>query len=393
MLRDLLRFLTSRAPARQPAPAVEDPALSDMYRVVPDPRQCFEFEPMTEEGARRYAFRQMVKYWTLSSEEAAQLQYFPPHVARLDHGSVLGLSFVPVARDKRTCLNFFIHNPGNPDKFKNPEVADTLRQVDTESIEGRFDGLDRYDEGVLVGHNRNFGHWLHNHLARLALVAAAPRLEGVPLVVGESIPPPHLECLERMGYPDPMLIRLRKGRLARFRTLWVPTMPLCGFAGRVFWSPGTIDFLRERLGVDLGACAQPGRRLYITRRTSRWRRVLNEDAVVALLSLWGFEVVDPGALSIARQIEIASEAEIIVGPFGAGMNLLLFAPRDATVVELNYLSDRMDINPVICRHIGQRYAAVTAAPNIAHARAMDHDFTVAPDDIARTLETMGLRQP
>ena len=392
MLRDLLRFLVSRVSGQPPLPAAEDPALSDTYRVVPDPQLCFQFEPLTDEGTRRYAFGHLPDYWTLSREEAATAQTFPPRVTRLDQGSVLGLSFLPVTRDKLTCLNFFIHNPGNPDKFMNSEVADTVRHVATDSIAGRFDGLDRYDEGVLVGNHWNFGHWLYNHLARLALVASAPRLEGVPLVVGENILPSHLECLERMGFPDPMLIRLRKGRLARFRTLWVPTMPLCGFAGRLFWSPGTIDFLRDRLGVRPDARARPGRRLYVTRRTTRWRRVLNEDDVVALLSLWGFEVIDPGALSIAQQIEIASEAEVIMGPFGAGMNLLLFAPRDATIVELNYQRGRMDIDPVICRHIGQRFMPVMGSPVVAATTELNHDFTVAPDHIKNALETAGFQR-
>lgn len=392
MLRDLLRFLMSRVSARPPVPAAGEPALTDTYRVVPDPRQCFQFEPLTAEGERRYAFRPLVQYASQSETDVATVETFPPRVARLDHGSILGLSFLPVTRDKRTCLNFFTHNPRNPDKVTNFEEAEAVRHASPDSIEGQFAGIDRYDEGVLVGDHWNFGHWLYNHLARLALAASAPTLEGVPLVVGENIIASHVECLERIGFPDSKLIRLRQGRLARFRTLWAPMMPLCGFEGVMFWSPGTIDFLRERLGVRADARARPGRRLYVTRRTSRWRRVLNEDDVVALLAQWGFEVVDPAALSIARQVEIAAGAEVIMGPFGAGMNLLLFAPRDAMVIELKYHTVRMDINQPLCNYIGQHYIPVMGFPVVAGSSQLNHDFIVTPDLIETAFETAGLRR-
>jgi len=371
---------------------MDDPALSNTYRVVPEPSQCFAFEPLTEDGERRYLFSQMLDDYSRPREGAAMVQTFPPRVARLDQGSVLGLSFLPVTRDKTTCLNFFTHNPGNPDKVTNFEETANVDLVAPDRIRGRFDGIDRYDEGVLVGDHWNFGHWLYNHLARLALSAAAPRLTGVPLVVGENILPSHAECLERLGFPGPALIRLRKGRLARFRTLWAPMMPLCGWGRNIFWSPGTIAFLRERLGVDPQARARPGRRLYITRRGSRWRRVLNEDEVVALLAQWGFEVIDPGALSIARQVEIAADAEAIMGPFGAGLNLFLFAPRSATIFELKYPVPTMDINLSICTHIGQRFVPVMGFPVVAAANEMNHDFIVTPDVVEKALDTAGLRR-
>jgi hypothetical protein len=388
MLRDLLRMVGSRLLGLLRRPMAAGDGLTDRYRVVRHPLYFPDFEPLDEKIETSYSFEWMIDPALQSGEAIADAQTYRPCMARLDRGSLLGLTFLPVAGDKSTCLNFYAHNPLNPNQFEVLGEGETVRYVNADTVEGKFSGVDRYDEGVLVGNRENFGHWLYNHLARLALIESAPGLQGVPLVVGENVTAGQVECLRLMGYPDSMILRLRRGRLARFRTLWAPQMLFCGYGARLFWAPGMVDFLRMRLGVRPGARAKPGRRLYVTRRTSQWRRVVNEDEIVALLEARGFEIIDPGTLSIARQIEIASDAEIIMGPFGAGMNLLLFAPGNATVIELKFESVSMDINPMLCHRIGQRYIAVTAMP-VDGDHSMNADMLVMPERVRQSLDAAG----
>jgi len=168
-------------------------------------------------------------------------------------------------------------------------------------------------------------------------------------------------------------------------------MPFCiGTEGIVYWSPRIVDFLRAHLGVRDARTSGRGRRLYVTRRGSRWRRVVNEDEILQRLKKWGFEVVDPGHLTIAQQIEIAAESEVVMGPFGAGMNLLLFAPRDATVVEFKHNRIPMDINPALCRRIGQRYIAVRAKAAGTAPNLLNLDMVVAPAKVERAIEAAGI---
>ena len=47
-----------------------------------------------------------------------------------------------------------------------------------------------------------------------------------------------------------------------------------------------------------------------------------------------FEVVAPGTLSLGDQAALFMGAEAIVGPHGAGLANLLFAPRHARVLEI-----------------------------------------------------------
>ena len=119
--------------------------------------------------------------------------------------------------------------------------------------------------------------------------------------------------------------------------------------------------------------------------------MLNEAAILERLAARGFEVVDPGAISISQQIELAASAEAVIGPFGAGMNMLLFAPPDAVVIELKYQTNSMDINPWLSERIGQRYKAILGTPEIAGDNRLNYDFVVEPDQVELALDEMAVK--
>jgi tetratricopeptide (TPR) repeat protein len=379
---------------QQPAPAGSPRRPLQTWQVAVEPRECFAVEPVATEGQHGIVFEPLTIKGSGKGQASVARHRTPALVARLERGVVLGLSFLPATENGRTCLDFFVFNPQNPDKVRGFEEARTIPVTGPRSLVTCFDGVDEYPEGILIGNHWNFGHWMLNHLARLALVASAAELHNKPLVVGENITAGQLECLSLMGFDPPALIRLRKGRLARFTTLWAPAMPYCNVKdGMMVWAPGIVDFIRQRLGVSGRAGAgRPRRRLYLTRQTARWRRVLNEDAILGLLGQRGFEIVDPGTLTIRQQLDLAADAEVIVGAFGAGMNLLLFAPANAAIIELKpVLNIPMDVNPALAHRIGQRYREIIGTPSVAPGvSALDHDFAVSPHSLLDALQAVGI---
>jgi capsular polysaccharide biosynthesis protein len=104
-----------------------------------------------------------------------------------------------------------------------------------------------------------------------------------------------------------------------------------------------------------------GRRLFVSRRGARSRRLVNEDEVVAALGP-DFERVVAESLSVSEQASLFSAAEVVVAPHGAGLTNLLFCTRPARVVELVH----EDEPPVVFRHLaellGHRYCAVGCIP-------------------------------
>jgi hypothetical protein len=90
----------------------------------------------------------------------------------------------------------------------------------------------------------------------------------------------------------------------------------------------------RRYLLPAGGAAAPahGRRLYVQR--SGTRRVNNEAEVVQRLRSHGFELLEDRRRSVAEQIAIFAEAEMIVGPHGAGLANMAWMSPGATVVEL-----------------------------------------------------------
>jgi len=96
----------------------------------------------------------------------------------------------------------------------------------------------------------------------------------------------------------------------------------------------TISHLRDRL-LPAGVARVPGRRLYIPRAGKRNNRIVrNEGEVRHHLERRGFCTVDPGAMSVADQVTMFAEADIVVAPHGAALANLAFASPGCLAVEI-----------------------------------------------------------
>lgn len=184
--------------------------------------------------------------------------------------------------------------------------------------------------GVLTTRgDANFYHFLHDVLPRVAVLEQA----GVE-------PPdrwyvPHTtrfqrELLELWGIGEDKIVNSDEVRHVRAQTLVVP-----GLASTIERNPPWVSrLLRSRL-VPPGVERVPGRYLYLARRAGLNNRcVLNEAEVLALLEPLGFQVVDPGDLSVKDQIRTFAEADVVVAPHGASLANIPFFSPGASLLEL-----------------------------------------------------------
>ena len=99
-----------------------------------------------------------------------------------------------------------------------------------------------------------------------------------------------------------------------------------------------LDWLRNEVyeAMDIQP-AEPFRKLYVTRRNAKVRRLINEEEVATYLQERGFEVVALEERPFQEQVQLFAEARIVVAQHGAGLANLLFA-RAPRVLEI--LSDK-----------------------------------------------------
>jgi hypothetical protein len=76
------------------------------------------------------------------------------------------------------------------------------------------------------------------------------------------------------------------------------------------------------------------KKIYIARTDAPTRRMRNESALIAELSLRGFEIFIPGEHTLAEQIRKFRGAYLVLGPHGAGMTNVVFCEPGTIVYEL-----------------------------------------------------------
>lgn len=118
----------------------------------------------------------------------------------------------------------------------------------------------------------------------------------------------------------------------RCRTL-ISSPALACFEAAVLPRP-YLDFFLARARDLYGVGLEPAsKKIYVSRRLARMRRVANEEAILRVLEPMGFQVYDLESLSLADQFRLFSRAEAVVGPHGAGMTNIIAAPPGCRVVE------------------------------------------------------------
>jgi capsular polysaccharide biosynthesis protein len=184
---------------------------------------------------------------------------------------------------------------------------------------------------LLVGGN---GDYYHDTIDFISVLAIAERLgfdRQLPLVINGS-PAPHMtELLGLLGYGTTPLVPLGRSAPAHFERLLVTTRLS---AGGSWFDPMLARWYRQRLVEPLGDLPRPGLKLYLSRAGTTRRRLSNEAAVAAALRPLGFEVVRPETMSVRDQVALFAQASHIVGPSGAALTNMIYAPAGARVVVL-----------------------------------------------------------
>ena len=237
--------------------------------------------------------------------------------------------------------------------------------------------------GVLTTRgSENYYHFLTDVLPRLELIRRAGVAPDSFLVNRSTRF--QRDLLDALGLTADRCLGSDKFPHLRADELVVPSLP----DENLKTPRWVVPWLRAQFLPD--SVAAPHRRLYVGRGTARHtRRVDNEAAVLAVLEPLGFEAIDPGALAPAEQVRAFAEAECVVGPHGAGLTNLAFAPRGAAVVELfarDYVNECFWALASTVEGLRYRYLVGDGTPSRSRRnRGVASDITVDPIQVRRLL--------
>jgi capsular polysaccharide biosynthesis protein len=261
----------------------------------------------------------------------------------------------PALVDDRTGLVMIdgrvVHESGGVAKDKRPQAHKRL-------VSRYLAGVARGGDRAVVRYDRpvhhlgevprgNYYHWLIETLPRVLLVA--DRIEDV-IVLHPEVPTFAIDALRILGIEN----RICESPV-RAETLIVVDPPLPNRP-----HPFEIDRLRI---AGIQALETAGRRpvgggVYVSRRKDS-RALLHEERLEQHLKELGFTIFDPQSHPRwIDQLALFAEAEIVVGPHGAGLANTAFVPEGARVIELSPDAYASDMFGAICRARGVDYLSI-----------------------------------
>jgi len=172
----------------------------------------------------------------------------------------------------------------------------------------------------------NYYHWMVETVPKIRYLRAfEAKQEPVTLLIPDDAPPFVDETLDLLGWPDSRVKRAEH-KSYRVSELVVPSFP--------DRRPADFGWLREEILESApDHVSGSGNNVYVSRANGIERRVVNEDEVMDALSEFGFERYLLEERSLAENARLFADADVIVGPHGAGLTDIVFA-GNATLVEL-----------------------------------------------------------
>ncbi|MBB1284675.1 glycosyltransferase family 61 protein [Flavisolibacter sp. BT320] len=118
-------------------------------------------------------------------------------------------------------------------------------------------------------------------------------------------------------------------QISIFRKVWVVENPTV-YPG--IYHP---DLVNEVRTVFKPSCLTGNKRkIYITRRSSHRRKLLNEHAIIPILAKYSIEIFDFDLLSFDDQLAILHNTSLLVSIHGAALTNMLFLPSNSKVIEI-----------------------------------------------------------
>jgi len=188
----------------------------------------------------------------------------------------------------------------------------------------------------------NYAHWITEILPRINMFCRAEESSEVPLIVNDDLHRNLMESLRAVAGDKREILTLTTGTSVK-----VEYLSLTSVAGYVpferrsnrlknhshgRFSPFALLSLRQCLQERLGGPSDPPIRRVFIKRNSGIRNITNAHEIEELLVTRGFSVVEPEFLAHAQQVELFSNADVVVGATGAAMVNLIFCKPMAKII-------------------------------------------------------------
>jgi capsular polysaccharide biosynthesis protein len=225
----------------------------------------------------------------------------------------------------------------------------------------------------------NYYHWMFDTLPRLELLHRYnPDLDPDHYLFHWKVDLPYKkETLDILGVPERKRLGNSHHHHISCDRLWFTEHPRTeGQRLNKTQSPWIPHFLRKTF-LPLAGPPPGMERIYIERKDSKMgRHILNNDAVLAMLSKYGIRPVVLSSLSLKEQITLFKHVKLVVGLHGAGLTNLVFSNPGIHVVEMFSTNHRRPYFLNLCATLGIHHAYLPQLLYDPTKRPIQADLTI-----------------
>ncbi|MEO7511061.1 MAG: glycosyltransferase 61 family protein, partial [Gemmatimonadaceae bacterium] len=274
--------------------------------------QTFSADPLTDDAERRaWVIPYGVQVGAERVERTMTLRVGPSAVRTISKGRVVGGLCFPLDADNRAHVFGVVEDPDL--QFATPRCHDLPSLLGRGRNTVLFGGTDRrlllHSPGIererggrafLLANNcsSSYFHWMMDAIGRLSAFPAALTDPDIRFIVPTPLRAFQTETLSWLGITPERMLQVPADEIAGFDELVVVHHRKDGNAGH----PDVVRWVREHLTIpQLQAPAPPDRRLYLRRGGLRRDRIVNAPEVEDMCRVFGYEVVDIDAMTVAAQ--------------------------------------------------------------------------------------------
>lgn len=222
----------------------------------------------------------------------------------------------------------------------------------------------------------NYFHWMTEMLPHILAIRSEKK--ELPVLIPETyLKTPYIR--QSLEFFDILLVTFSSGEIVSVKNFFASTVP---HVGR--FNENILKRMVDEVNVKLPNYKKPYKRIYVSRKMARMRKVINEVEMLSILSNFGFEVFYPEDHSLIEQIKVFRSSSVVISSHGAGLTNLMFMESGCSVIEL-----KADNNDYWCYFSLSRVFSLKYFYLLSKGDRLSHrtaDITVELDSLEKILQ-------
>tara|TARA_B110000305_G_C19411350_1_gene625623 strand:+ start:177 stop:1211 length:1035 start_codon:yes stop_codon:yes gene_type:complete len=203
------------------------------------------------------------------------------------------------------------------------------------------------NEGIFISdrHSVNYYHWLTDVLPKIFLIKKLKKYKNIPIIIPKYKTSFQIDSINLLNKNIKTINK--NSNIKNF--YYISELHVSGCP-----RPKYIKDLKKFLIKKINR-KRNYPKIYISRRFSDYRKILNEKKLIKFLKDENFKIIHAEKLSFIEQIRCFSNAKFVISSHGAGLTNLIWMKPKSKILEIRSANPTQNSNYVLCNTFKIKY--------------------------------------